>query len=253
MNNTITITLYKPLIMESVKNETFLKGRYDKAVNEKLNAAAYEEQAGDDAYHERILKRTLATSLEELKTHLTDYLPDTAQSSADNITSEEGEDNIILHITVSTRFNKAYTTSLARLCAKYIEEAMLMDWWRPINEKQSLLYANFVERDLAAIKRCFNKTAPDAPSYKYTTALTVLGSAIELAVGEQHTITYSLSDGAIDDIEIRLADTHICQAARSTQGFSVVAKQRGHTYAVLYSRHNDEISKTIHIYVTDHF
>ena len=251
MDKTITLTLYKPLIIESVKNETYQRGKYDKAVDQKAINVAYVEQAGNEDYHERILSRSLYTSLEELKTHLSDYISSNGATTGDNIGHSESGDNIVITLVVGDRFNHGYTSSLAKLCSKYIEEAMLMDWWRPVNEKQSALYAQFVERDLAAIKRCFNKTAPVAPSYKYPTSLKVNGSAIDIGIGEENTVTYSISDGAIDDIEIRIEDTTICQAGRTAEGFTVIGKQLGHTWIQLYSRHNTELTQTVHIYVTD--
>ena len=251
MDNTITLTLLKPLIIESVKNETFQKGKFDKAVDQKAISMAYVEQAGNESYHERILERTLYTSLEELKTHLSDYLSTDGGTTADNITSSEEGDQIIITLVVGDRFNHGYTDSLAKLSSKYVEECMLMDWWRPINEKQSLLYANFVERDLAAIKRCFNKTAPVAPTYQYTTSLEVEASSIDIGVGEEATVTYIISGGAIDDIEIRIEDRQICGAGRSREGFTIVGRQLGHTYVQLYSRHDESITETIHVYVTD--
>ena len=252
MNETIRLTLVKSLIIESVKNETFQKGKFDKAVDSKAVTAAYVEQAGNEDYHERILQRSLYTSLEELKTHLSDYLSSVGGSTADNnISSSESGDNIIISLVVSDRFNHGYTDSLARLSSKYIEEAMLMDWWRSVNEKQSAMYANFVERDLAAIKRCFNKTAPAAPTVPYTTILTTPGSSFCIGIGEEHTVTYTISDGAIDDIEIRIEDPKLIDAGRTDEGFTVIGKQYGHTYVQLYSRHNPDLTRTVHVYVTD--
>lgn len=252
MNQTIQLTLNKPLIINSVKNETFLRGQVVKAADGKLITEAYHEQAGDEEYQERILARGLATNLADLLTHFSDYLASSGQSSGDNIIDYDIEDdNIVISLVVSDRFNTGYTDSLAKLSSKYIEEAMLMDWWKPINEKQSALYAQFVERDLAAIKRCFNKTAPKAPSVPYTTQLNVVGSAICIGPGEEATVTYELSDGAIDDIEIRIADNTLIDAGRSEQGFTVIGKQRGHTYITLYSRHNPELEQEVHVYVTD--
>lgn len=251
MNQTIHLTLVKSLILNSVKNETFLRGQVVKAADQKLITEAYHEQAGDEAYQEAILNRGLYTNLEELKTHFSDYLTSTGQSSGDNIYSDEEGDNIVISLVVSDRFNTGYTNSLARLSSKYIEEAMLMDWWKPINEKQSALYSQFVERDLAAIKRCFNKTAPAAPSVPYTTILNVVGSAVDIGIGEEYTITYSISDGAIDDIEVRIEDEHLITAGRSREGFTIIGRQLGHTWIQLYSRHNDELTRTIHVYVTD--
>lgn len=251
MNQTITLTLVKSLIIEAVKNETFLRGQLDKAVDQKAITAAYHEQAGNESYQERLLERGLYTNLEELKTHFSDYLTSVSQSSADNnIYSNDEGDNIVITLVVGDRFNQGYTSSLARLSSKYIEEAMLMDWWKPVNEKQSALYGQFVERDLAAIKRCFNKTAPAAPTVPYTTILNVPGSAVEMEIGEEATITYSISDGAIDDIEARIADSVIASVGRSAHGFTVLAKQLGHTFVELYSRHNPELSRTLHLYVS---
>ncbi|MCR5270560.1 MAG: hypothetical protein K6D91_06035 [Prevotella sp.] len=249
MKQTIQITLIKSLILNSVKNETFLRGQVTKAADGRLITEAYHEQAGDEAYQMAILNRGLYTNLEELKTHLSDYLADNGQTSSDNLYSVEEGDKIVLHIDVSSRFNKAFSSSLARLSSKYIEEAMLMDWWKPINEKQSALYAQFVERDLTAIRRCFNKTAPVAPVVPYTTSLEVYGSSVEIQVGHSETITYAISGGAIDDIEARTDDSHVACVVRSNEGFEVLGKNLGHARVELYSRHNEELSKTIHVYV----
>ena len=252
MDQTITLTLIKSLIMESVKNETFFRGQVTKAADGRLITEAYHEQAGDEQYQERLLERGLYTNLSDLMTHLSDYLTSSGQSSGDNnIGSSEDSGNIVLTLTVSDRFNKGYTDPLAKLCGKYIEEAMLMDWWKPINEKQSALYAQFVERDLQAIKRCFNKTAPVMPTVPYTTLLKTTGNAIDIGVGEEHTVTYSISDGAIDDIECRIEDGLIAGIGRTKEGFTIIGRQLGHTYAELYSRHDPELKKVVHVYVTD--
>lgn len=251
MNETILLSLSKSKIIENVKNETYFRGQVAKAADPKAIAEAYHEQAGNEAYQERILDRGLYTNLSTLKTHLADYLSSTGSSAADNIGSTESGDIIQLSLVVSDRFNHGFTDPLAKLCSKYIEDAMLVDWWRPVNEKQAALYSQFTDKDLQDIRRCFNKTAPTAPSYVYPTALTTTGSAIEIGVGEQHTVTYSISDGSIDDIEVRIEDTNIVSAGRSEQGFTVIGRQRGHTYIELYSRHDTELTRTLQVYVTD--
>lgn len=252
MQKSIYLTLSRSQIIESVKNETFFRGQVDKSVDQKTITLAYHEQAGNEQYQERLLDRALANNVEELKTHLSDYLYAGGSTSADNaISSSESYGNIVITILVGDRFNYGYTQSLANLCGKYIEESMLMDWWKPINEKQSALYAQFVERDLAAIKRCFAKTAPTAPTVPYSQKLDVSGSAIDIGVGEEHTVTYEISAGAIDDIEIFIEDTNICSAGRTPEGFTVIGRQLGHTYIRLYSRHNESLYQYIHVYVTD--
>lgn len=249
---TIKLTLSKPLIIEAVQNETYLRGQVEKSADQRAITAAYHEQAGDEVYHMRLLDRSLYSSLEELKTHLSDYLSSSGGTSADNIIDSSFDgDSIIINLSVSPRFNRGYTQSLARLSSKYIEESMLMDWWKPINEKQSALYAQFVERDLSSIRRCFNKTAPEVPSVPYTSSLTVTGTAIDIGIGEEHTVTYILSDGAIDDIEAMVGDVTICDIARSESGFVVVGKRYGQTTMRLYSRHNEELERLIKVFVTD--
>ena len=125
---TIKLTLIKSLIINSVKNETFLRGQVVKASNDKLITEAYHEQAGDEQYQEALLARGLATNMADLLTHFSDYLTSSGQSSGDNIIDydEEG-DTIVISLEVSDRFNTGYTDPLAKLSSKYIEEAMLMD------------------------------------------------------------------------------------------------------------------------------
>lgn len=249
---TVKLTLVRSLIIESVKNDTFRKGLFDKAVDQKATTAAYQEQAGDDTFHERTLDRGLYTAVEELKSHLSDYLNTSGYSTADNsIDSTVENGNIIISLDVSERFNDGYTQSLARLCSKFIEETMLIDWWKPINEKQTALYETYAQKDLAAIKRCFNKTAPVVPSVPYTEKLDVTGSSFCLGVGEEATVTYTLTDGAIDDIECEVEDTTLVTVGRSQQGFTVTGQRRGHTYIRLYSRHNETLYRIVHIYVTN--
>lgn len=248
---TIKIQLVNALIIEAVKSETFIRGQVVKATDPKLLAEAYHEQAGDEQYQERILIRGLYTNLAELKTHLSDYVSTLGATSSDNITSTEDNGVITLSIVVTERFNKGFSDPLAKLCAKFIEDSMLVDWWKPINEKQATLYLSFVEKDLLAIKRCFNKTAPTAPTVPYTSVLNTTGSAIEIGVGEETTVTYELSDGAIDDIECRTKDRFIVDVARTEQGFTVIGKHLGHTYITLYSRHDNSLERVIHVFVTD--
>lgn len=253
MINTITITLVKPLIIETVKNETFHKGNIDKAIDPKAVTLAYQEQAGNEAYHERIIERGLYLAVEELKTNLAEYISTSGYTTADNsIDSSDDGNNIIINLKVSDRFNRGFTQSLARLSSAYVENSILMDWWKTINEKQSALYAQFVDRNLAAIKRCFNKTAPTAPSVPYTSYLRTTGSAIELEIGEVATVTYEISDGAIDDIECRVEDRTLIDTGRSEEGFVIKGRQRGHTYIELYSRHNPELTRKVHVYITEH-
>ncbi len=251
MNQTILLQFSKSAILDNVKTETFLRGQIVKAADQKAIGEVYHEQAGNEAYQERLLSRGLRTNLGSLKTYLSDYLSSTGSSSADNISETEDGDIISLTLVVSDRFNKGYTDPLAKLCSKYVEDAMLVDWWRPVNEKQAALYIQCVEKDLNDIRRCFNKTAPTAPTVPYTQILNVAGTAIDIGIGEEYTVTYGISDGAIDDIEVKIEDTNLIEGGRTEEGFTVKGKQLGHTWIQLYSRHKPELARTIHVYVTN--
>ncbi len=249
MSQTITLILVKSLIIESVKNETFFRGLVEKAADQKALTVAYHEQAGNETYQERLLLRGLYTNLSNLKTHLSDYLSISDQSSDDNnIDSKEEEGNIILYLTVSDYFNKGYADPLAKLCSKYIEEAMLMDWWKPVNEKQSDLYAQFVERDLTAIKRCFNKKPPCYPKYPYTRHISIMASVLNVKVGHAYTLTYTIDNGAEDDILARL-NNHNIKTGKSKEGFIVKGQHPGSTLLTLFSKHDEDISVTVLIHI----
>jgi len=255
----IRLTIIKPLIIEAVKNETFLKGQTDKAATANASgtptggiALAYHEQAGDETYHERLIARSLATYVADFKSLLGDFLTANGQTSGDNIIETVDGDNLILTLSVSDRFNTSLTDALAKLASEYITNATLMDWWRPINERQSALYGTFLERNIASIRRCFNKTAPAVPTTPYTETLEITGSAVELAVGEGHTVTYTLSDGAIDDIEAMTMNKCICTIGRAENGFTLLGRRIGHAVVTIYSRHNPQLTHTINVYVTDH-
>jgi hypothetical protein len=249
MPQTIKLTLRKSQIIETVKNETFLSGQFEKAANSDAITAAYHEQAGDEAYQERMMNRNLQTNLGELKTFLSDYLTSIGNTTADNIYSSEEGDSIILSLVVSDRFNKGFADPLAKLCSKYIEEAMLVDWWKPINDKRAGIYSSFLEKDLVAIRRCFNKTAPKAPEIPYTSTLEVSGSGVDIGIGEECLITYTLSENATDDIEAIPINPFICRVYRSDEGFFIVGRQPGIGRVKVYSRHNDSLVRFINVHV----
>lgn len=287
----IRLTLNRPLIVEAVKNETFHKGQIDKTpaaagstANTPAIALAYHEQAGDETYHERIIQRSIASNLADFKSRLSDYLVASGQQAADNIVETTDGDNIILTLSVSDRFNTSLTDSLAKLAAEYVTNATLMDWWRPVNERQSALYAQFLERNITAIHRCFNKTAPKAPSFNYPTAITlhypliperngqrgVLSSAVEgdsaidphtlyanpwlITRGVTSEISYTITgeNGAepFDDVAVR-CDNGCCKPLVSPDGtWYLEGMKPGYTIVTLFSRHNDRVFAKFCVRVT---
>lgn len=284
MSKTIRITLSRNTIIDAVKSETFHKGQADKAADGKAITLAYHEQAGDDAYQERLLSRALEANLGELVTYLSDFITDDETLTADNITQQTSGDTITMMLRVSDRFNGSYTDPLAKLFSEYIINAMLTQWWKTINEKQAALYASFMESNVMAIRRCFSKKAPKAPAYAYPTAINLLYPIIPesngvpgslsssdepadpeipveilfsnpwtIGVGQKSEITYTLTGengvSPVDDIVIR-ADNPCCHIGIDNEGWYAKGIKSGYTIVTLFSRHNDRVYAKFAIHVT---
>lgn len=274
----IKLSLIKSLIIESVKNETYQSGNVVKASDAKAESLAFHQQAGDARYQERMLERGLATAYSELTTLLAEYVTNVGDAVGDN-TIEATENNgvIELVLAVSDRFNKGLVPSLAKLCSKYIEESMLVDWWKPVDKEKSTYYLGFLQKDIESIRRCFSKTAPAVPVYEYPTAIvmrypiipeqdgvagyivsdintpeeqtvdpvTLYGNPWAIGVGDTSEISYTLvgenDRKPIDDIVIR-ADNDCCIPELTDDGhWCLKAKSIGYSLITLFSRHNDRV------------
>jgi hypothetical protein len=269
----IKITLVKSLILESVKNETYHSGMVTKAADGGAVSLAFHEQAGDENYHQRILERALATAYSDLTTLLAEYVTNVGDAVGDNtIEATEKNGAIDLVLQVSERFNKGLVPSLAKLCSRYIEESMLVDWWKPVNTDKATYYVNFLQKDVESIRRCFSKTAPDVPTYKYPTAIvlrypiitekdgvagtvtpdmpavdpvTLYGNPFVMGRGDTSDISYILmgeNDAMpIDDIVVR-ADNTCCVPELNKEGnWCLKGVSIGYTLVTLFSRHNDKV------------
>lgn len=254
----LTLNLAVSLIMEAVKSETLIKGRIDKAVDSKAAELAFNEEAGDEEFHERKLSRTMHTSLSRLMSKIGEYVDERQATGADNVYSvSESTDTITITLNVSDRFNGSMTEPLAKLCSKFIEDHMLYLWWGTFNVKQAEFYKTIWEIDLEDIKACFTKTAPIVPTVKYAEdgetdfILTQMGSTFPVPKGETFTLTYQLSDGVMDDIEAVSADASIVkvEGKRDKTFMFLAGKTAGTSLVTLYSKHTD-VSHTITVVVS---
>ena len=281
MSQTIKITLIQSVIINSVKNETFQTGNVVKATDGKAITRAYHEQAGDEAYHERMLARAMFTQVEKLKTWFAEYLSGTGNVVEDPlIDSDEQGGSFNILLSVSDRFNLGYTKTLARLSQKYVEDRMIHLWWAASDRDKSAFYAQLAEDDLVGIMRCFNKTAPDAPEYQFADAITLKypilpsnGTSLSgdgggivpettllqhpylIGTGQESEITYALSraDGGkpIDDILTR-ADNECCTVCLDDRGrWCIRGRYRGVSVITLFSRHDDNVFARFAVRVTD--
>lgn len=266
---TIKIQIIHSLALNSAKNETYQKGVVDKAVKPELITAAFHSQAGNEAYHEAMLQRSMLTQIEKLKTYFSDYLTgdgNLAEDATISSTEEGGVSEIVLN--VSDRFNNGYVKTLARLAQKYVEDRMIHLWWLPVSKEFASIYATAAEDDLEGIKGCFNKTAPAKPVYQFPTSIdiryplipcngyitpdnntvpteTLLNNPWVISRGSMCDISYVLSgeDGnkPIDDIVVR-ADNPCCNPFIQPNGcWSVEGKAIGYAIITLFSRHNDQV------------
>lgn len=245
---TIHLNIIKSTVLDAVKSETYITGLKDKAVDGKANALAYQESAGDDMFHERKLERTLVTAAGKLSTLIGDYLSTDNQTTGDNSVEMDFSDTSMVKykLIVSDRFNESYTDTLARLVSKFIEDQMLVLWWTPIKESSAALYQQFVNSDLEDIQRCFNKIAPKAPVYPYTTRLSVDRTNIEIDIpnGESfsdHTTSlfYEIDDNVIDDIEYRVLSGLVIVDKFKEGEFRLYPLCFGEATFVVYSRHKE--------------
>lgn len=255
----IKIQIIKSVVMEAVKSTTYLKAKIDTAVDEKAAKVSFNEAAGDDEVHERTLTHDFDTALEVLKTIFVDYLVPTPQTIGDNAIyyGSKTDDIVEFTLSVSRRYNGTLTDALARLSARYVEDYMIYQWWlKTTNLKQAEPYQATLASDEIAIRKCFVMSGPLVPNVPYSSTLTakVDGSdtdgGVTIAVeNDKVTLSYSIDDGAIDDIEARSSDPCILEVHRMQEphAFWLRPLNTGVAYVTLFSRHSDNLKTEIEI------
>lgn len=166
--NTLTLTLNKANIISAVKADTYITGQADKSVDAVKNAAlAYNEQAGDDEYHNVKLFRTLREALSKFEANLAEYV-DTSDPNA-QVTNTLNKDNetFTVCISVGTRFNKAFAPTLSALAESYIINMMLYSWWQSLKTALAKDYYGFANDSLIAVQRLLSKSAPSVSQNSY--------------------------------------------------------------------------------------
>lgn len=257
----IKFQIIKSVVIEAVKSTTYLKAKVDSAADENAVKVGFNEAAGDDEVHENLLTHDFQTALEMVKTLLAEYLVPTAQSVGDNIIYYNDKDDDIVEfvLNASRRCNGTLTDTLARLVAKYVEDYMIFQWWtKTTNLKQAEIYQASLAVDEKSIRRCFVLSGPTLPTIPYTQHLTakVDGSeedgAVTIALeNKEETLSYSIDNGAIDDIEARSDDPSVLEIHRSPEPytFSLNPVNTGVAIVTLFSRHSDKLKVEIEVTV----
>lgn len=257
----IKFQIIKSVVIEAVKSTTYLKAKVDSAADENAVKVGFNEAAGDDEVHENLLTHDFQTALEMVKTLLAEYLVPTAQSVGDNIIYYNDKDDDIVEfvLNASRRCNGTLTDTLARLVAKYVEDYMIFQWWtKTTNLKQAEIYQASLAVDEKSIRRCFVLSGPTLPTIPYTQHLTakVDGSeedgAVTIALeNKEETLSYSIDNGAIDDIEARSDDSSVLEIHRSPEPytFSLNPVNTGVAIVTLFSRHSDNLKVEVEVTV----
>ena len=159
-DKTLTIEILRSVIIDAVKTDTHIKGTIDKSIDEKASRVAYNETAGDEAYHLRKLDRTITASAENLVAEIsgnTEITPDYSDVT-----------KIKISVGVDARFNTSFASTLARLSSEYITNYVLVLWFGAITNGQNQVqfYSQLASTYLNSIRKCFNKVAPPAPTKK---------------------------------------------------------------------------------------
>ena len=169
MSKTLTLSLNKKLIIEAVKADTYITGAIDKSADGVKNAAlAYNEQAGDDTYHERKLTRTLAGAVGSLESDLAEFVDSSVDNSiSDTLASAGTTGDFSIVIIVSDRYNSGLAYPIAQLSQEYIVNKMLYYWWQSIKPALAKDYLSFSGESLVNIRKCLAKKAPATESANY--------------------------------------------------------------------------------------
>ena len=249
----IKFQIIKSVVIEAVKSTTYLKAKIDSSTDERNIKTGFQEAACDDEVHERTLTHDFQTALEMTKTILAEYIVPTAQTVGDNIIYYNDKDDDIVEfvLNASRRCNGTLTDTLARLVAKYVEDYMIYQWWlKTTNLKQAEPYQATLALDEQSIRRCFVLSGPSVPTVPYTQHLTakVDGSeedgAVTIRIDDMEvTLSYSIDEGAIDDIEARSSDPSILEVHRSQEPHAFWLKpiNTGVATITLFSRHSDKL------------
>ena len=167
---TLTLTLSAGDIKKAVKSDTYITGQIDKSADSVKNAAlAYNEQAGDDSYHEVKLYRTMKGAVAKFEANMVEYVDPSSGSNVSNtLTTGTGDNTFTITIPVGSRFYAAFASTLSALAQEYIINIMLYTWWQSIKPSLAKDYYQFAQESLVMVTKTLSKTPPSTSMSGYT-------------------------------------------------------------------------------------
>ena len=165
MSKTITITIAKAAVVESIKGDTSITGNIDRSVDPVKNAAvSYNEQAGDDDHHEKKIDLLLRTAVSKFEAEISEFADGSTGSIDDTIDTT----SITITLVVSDRYNSGMAKPLAGLAQSYIVNMSLFGWWNSIKPDFAKGFASLAADALVYVRKCFTKTAPSTSTSSYS-------------------------------------------------------------------------------------
>lgn len=162
MAKNLTLNLSYPKIRDAIRVDTYITGQIDKSADMVKNAAlAFNEQAGDESYHERKIYRTVKGALAKFEAQLAEFI-ETSDPDAKIVDTLDdiNATSFTIVAQVNDRTSAAFQAPLAYLAQEFIVNTSLYYWWQPIKPALAKDYLTFAIDNLSDVRRCLAKCAP---------------------------------------------------------------------------------------------
>lgn len=164
---TLVLTLNAKDIKYAVKADTYITGQIDKSADAVNNAMlAYNEQAGDDAYHDNKLYRTMKSGVGRFEASVAEFV-DTGSGNvavSDTLSASTADTQFTITIPVTSRFYAAFANALSVLAQDYVINMMLYTWWQSIKPTIAKNFYDLAQEALIMVRKTLSKTPPTAPT-----------------------------------------------------------------------------------------
>lgn len=155
---TLTIQFSKAAAFEAVKGDTYITSSVDRGADAVKNAGvAYNEAAGDDAYHDKKIERLIRGAVSKFAAELAEF----ADTSNGGVSTSIG-DNIVISVNVTDRYNTGLADPLAGIALEYVTNMAIYGWWISIKPEFAKGFATLAADAMVCVRKCFAKKAPSS-------------------------------------------------------------------------------------------
>lgn len=254
----ITLRLVPSLIIETVKTDTFIRGKIEKAAAENAEAMAYNKQAGDDDFHERKIQSAIVQAVEEVRSRIAAIVSPGIrfhyEEESTTLRIDFDEDIIELAFYASSRLNPTLANTMARTAQRYVADKVLADWFIVFDAQQAAAYQQAAANDMATLMRSFNRMPPTLPPCPYPRFIHFDEKEVTITVGQTVRLSYQVlppparNDVAVFQRKPTLSDVKNDLANRQ---LTITATYPGREQLTLYSVHDDSVRTTLNININE--